>query len=163
MHKQQISYDTMHSWCMHITREITKSNWKPHVVVGITRGGVMPAVVISHELDVPLICWHVSLRDSVINPEPAHWFAPLVLQNKQVLIVDDINDSGATLDWIRSHLTERLTWISKPHSQFHDFVRTAVLLTKPMSSCAVDYHGVVIESEHSHVWWEFPWEKVVDI
>ena len=45
-------------------------------VMGLPRGGLIPAVMISHELGIPL----------VINP------------TKNTLVVDDINDTGHTLD-----------------------------------------------------------------
>ena len=46
-----------------ICKQIKKSNWRPSCVVGITRGGLLPAVMISHYFDVKMYSLDISLRD----------------------------------------------------------------------------------------------------
>jgi len=46
-----------------ICRDIANSGWRPHYIVGISRGGLVPAVMISHYLNVPMKPLQVSLRD----------------------------------------------------------------------------------------------------
>ena len=67
-------------------------------VMGLPRGGLIPAVLISHELDLPF----------VLHP------------GKNTLVVDDINDTGETLSkapgayWAVLH--------NKPTSKFKDCI-----------------------------------------
>lgn len=58
---------------------IKKSKIKFDYVYGIPRGGLIPATIVSHELNVPFL-----LNDNI-------------KRNKTILIVDDICDKGETL------------------------------------------------------------------
>ena len=46
-----------------IARQINNSNWRPDYIVGLTRGGLIPAVLLSQYLEVPMKSLDVSLRD----------------------------------------------------------------------------------------------------
>ena len=63
----------------------------PDVVVGISRGGLIPGVMISHKLEIPFKPVHASTRDF------PHWenYLPKP-KDEKILIVDDICDSGET-------------------------------------------------------------------
>ena len=37
-----------------IAMKMHRDNWKPDYIVGLTRGGLIPAVYLSHYLDVPM-------------------------------------------------------------------------------------------------------------
>jgi xanthine phosphoribosyltransferase len=101
-----------------LCRDIANSGWRPDYVVGITRGGLTPAAMISHYFNVPCETLKVSLRDGDSSEsncwmaEDAFGYVPLEdrgesgtetdpAYRKNILIVDDINDTGATLEWIR--------------------------------------------------------------
>ena len=58
-----------------IGRKIATSGWRPDYVVGITRGGLYPALLLSHYLDVPMQTLSVQLRDSTMGPESNLWMA----------------------------------------------------------------------------------------
>ena len=67
----------------------------PDVIVGISRGGLIPGVMISHKLNIPFKPVHASTRDF------PHWENYLPQPGDQkVLIVDDICDSGETFERI---------------------------------------------------------------
>ena len=90
------------------------SPWQPDYIVGITRGGLYPALLLSHYLDVPMHSLNVSLRDNDFGPESNLWMAEDAFGyhrtddfgcsnphlRKNILVVDDINDTGATFNWI---------------------------------------------------------------
>ena len=84
-----------------IVRQMHQDKWQPDYIVGLTRGGLAPANLLSQYLDIPMECLKVSLRDSENGPESNLWMAEDAFNGKNILIVDDINDSGATLNWIR--------------------------------------------------------------
>ena len=58
-------------------REILKSmgEWRPDYIVGLTRGGLIPSVLISHCLNIPMHTLNVSLRDNDAAPESNLWMA----------------------------------------------------------------------------------------
>lgn len=149
--KQFVTYEEIHEWCSRIVDQIQQDSFTPQVVVGMCRGGLIPAVIISHQLGVPLITHHVSLRDHETHQDLS-WN---LSSGDQVLIVDDINDSGATIHTVNQQLQSQ----GVTHS--HE-VRWATLIHKIFSSQSVDYHAHVVHPDQSHIWWHFPWEKHVD-
>ena len=143
-----------------ICRELSGSGWKPDYVVGLTRGGLLPAVMISHWFDVPCETLKVALRDGG-EPESNLWMAEDAYSGKNILIVDDINDTGATIDWIVKD------WPSGcfPSNDiwkkvWNGNVRFAVLVDNQASDCerAMDYVGMEINKAECDVWVDFPWE-----
>ena len=58
-----------------IARQLQKDNWKPDYIVGITRGGLIPATLLSQYLGIKMLALHVSLRDYPENNEHNAWMA----------------------------------------------------------------------------------------
>jgi hypoxanthine phosphoribosyltransferase len=144
-----------------ICRDITNSSWRPDYVVGLTRGGLCPAVMISHYFNIPCETLKVSLRDGG-EPESNLWMAEDAFNKKKILIVDDINDSGATINWIMEDwpsgcFPNNAIW----NEVWNNNVKFAVLVDNLASKCNVkiDYVGMEINKEEKDVWVEFPWEK----
>lgn len=157
-----------------ICRDITVSGWRPDYVVGITRGGLVPAVMISHYLEVPCETLKVQLRDgsecesNLWMAEDAFGYtnadATLKFDTrlaKKILIVDDINDSGATLNWI---MEDWRSGCFPDNNQwdyvFNNNVRFAVLFDNLASDCKVkmDYVGKEVNKAENDVWIDFPYE-----
>jgi xanthine phosphoribosyltransferase len=143
-----------------ICRDINNSGWRPDYIVGLTRGGLLPAVMISHYLNIPMQSLDISLRDGgscVSNLSMAEdaW------AGKNILVVDDINDQGSTLNWIMDD------WPSGcfPDSDRWEYiwgknVRFAVVVDNLSSQCHVDmnYWGMEVNKAENDVWIEFPYE-----
>ena len=74
-----------------LVKQIQKSKVKYDFVLGVERGGLIPAVHLSHRLGIPLqtLTWSSIYKDSSM----VTWF---LLRNKKMLLVDDIVDSGKT-------------------------------------------------------------------
>ena len=161
-----------------IIRQIHVYQWSPDYVIGLTRGGLTPANLISQYLDVPMHTLKVSLRDDP-NCESNFWMAedafgyipatdndyswtrtdPVLRKN--ILIVDDINDSGATMNWIRqdwqrSCMPEDPGWAEV----WGNNVRLAVLVDNQSSSCElpISYSAVEVNKLEDPQWIVFPWE-----
>jgi hypoxanthine phosphoribosyltransferase len=112
----------------------------------------------------------VSLRDSDHGPESNLWMAedaygyhtPDDQDPAKILIVDDINDTGATLNWIRTDWqnscipddTNRWSQI------WGNTTRFAVMVNNEASEFKdVDYVGMSINKLEEPIWCVFPWEE----
>lgn len=85
-----------------ITNQIKSVGFKPDYILGLTRGGLFPAVMLSHYFNVPMIPINISLRDFTTNldfvqEQVKNTVGKNVLHTKQILVVDDIVDTGETL------------------------------------------------------------------
>jgi uncharacterized protein len=161
-----------------LCRDIANSEWRPDYIVGLTRGGLVAATMISHYFDIPLETLKVSLRDSSQSEsncwmaEDAFGYIPSDMREgidkrsdatykKKILIVDDINDTGATLEWIRKD------WPSSclPNDEewkyvWNKNVRFAVVVNNESSNYEhVDYSGRNINKLDDPSWVVFPWEN----
>jgi xanthine phosphoribosyltransferase len=179
MNKRYISNIEYQKLVANICRDIAVSNWRPDYVVGITRGGLIPAVMISHYLNVPMHTLKVSMRDDKGDCESNLWmsedafgYIDTINQNddtknfdvslaKNILIVDDINDSGLTLNWIvedwkSSCLPNDARW----DSVWNHNVRFAVVFDNTASkfSYSADFVGEEITKKETD-WLVFPYEN----
>jgi hypoxanthine phosphoribosyltransferase len=151
-----------------IVSQLYKDGWKPDYVVGISRGGLTPAVLFSHLLDIPMYTLKVSLRDGV-EEDCDHncWMAEdafgydMDLQNKpaNILIVDDINDGGSTIAWIKrdwpaSCLPNSEHW----NDVWGKNVRFATVVNNLASKESVSYSSIEINKAEDNCWIVFPWE-----
>ena len=171
MNKIYYTERTVKTWVHNIVRAMNHDGFKPDYIVGLTRGGLVPAVMLSHYLDVPMHSLGVSLRDNTgFGPESNCWMAEdaygyksLDEQDpKNILIVDDINDSGATLNWIREDWqsgcmpddTDRWNTI------WGNTTRFAVMVNNEASDFKdVNYVGQSINKLEEPIWCVFPWEE----
>lgn len=149
-----------------ILRQITLDAWRPDYVVGLTRGGLVPANLISQYLECRMETLKVSLRDGA-EQESNLWMAEDAFgyeqdRPKNILIVDDINDTGATLNWIRKDwpsgcFPDDPRW----NTVWGNNVRVAVLVDNESSKSQVpvSYSAVDINKANEDCWIVFPWES----
>ena len=165
MKKIHYSWQQVEGAVLDIARQMQIDNWRPDYVVGITRGGLVPATMISQYLNCPMNTLKVSLRDSNPESESNLWMSEDAYgydnPQKNILIIDDINDSGATLNWIRQDwqagcLPNDPTW----ETVWGNNVRVAVLLDNETSNSnvPVSYSGQHINKSVDSSWVVFPWE-----
>ena len=112
----------------------------------MTRGGLVPAVSLSHRYNAKLYCLNISLRDGKASSAGFDWRR--LEKYKNILIVDDINDSGATLWEVANQIYGRM--ISKP--------KFATLVSKETSEFDNLIFGDKINKTEEDDWVVFPWE-----
>jgi len=135
-----------------IPRKLEADAWKPDFLVGVGRGGLVPAAYLSHRTGVTLLSVDHSSGDAAFADELLAKLAAKSRAGSRILIVDDINDSGATLAYLRDVLVRH--GCSEPH------IRVAVLVDNVRSQARVEYAGRQIDRAHDKRWFVFPWEAV---
>jgi len=135
-----------------VSDKIRAAGWQPDFIVGIGRGGLVPAVYISHRLDRPMLSIDHSSREAGLADELLGKVASKSAAGTRLLFVDDINDSGGTIAYIRDILGDR--------GCDDGNLRFAVLLNNLRSKVAVDYWAQMIDRASDKRWFVFPWEAM---
>jgi hypothetical protein len=142
LHVKWADVDTM---CTELAEEVRKSNFKPDIIIGIARGGWVPARLLSDKLHHPEVASmrvEFYVEPGVTEKVPRLTQAPCVeLRAKKVLLVDDVSDTGHSLA-----LAVRSLKGAKE-------VRTATLHFKPNSIFEPDYYVAKTDK-----WIVYPWE-----
>ena len=127
--------------------KIRHSGFKPDVIVGVTRGGWVPARVLSDLLGIhALATIRVEFYLGVAETQNAPVLTQGVfadVKEKKVLLVDDVADTGKSLRLAVEHL--------KQHGVSE--VRVATVYRKPLSVVTPDYW-----EKETRGWVVFPWD-----
>lgn len=135
----------------HITEIGNKlKDTKISVIIGIGRGGLIPSVCLSHQLNVPLfpIMWQTRDGDYKTN---LNTLVEALVSGDTILIVDDISDTGKTLSRIVGMLYSISANLKKNIN-----IQTAAIYQKPESLFYVHNFGELVNDED---WIVFPWEQ----
>ena len=122
-------------YTLDIIQQMNQDNWKPDVVLGFTRGGLIPAIFISQWYDIPMIAIN---KDKEFDDR---------LDYDNVLVIDDINDTGTTLSEFKENVGPRLR-----------NVKYATIVNNEASKFDVDYCGYSYNKLEEPNWIVFPWE-----
>ena len=128
-------------------QKIQGDGYKPDIIIGIARGGLVPARILSDLLEVPDLAtiqieYYADIAQTKQEPilkRSLH----TQLTGKKALLVDDVSDSGKSLQLAKNHLQQ----------QGAKEIKTATLYAKPQTITKPDY----CEKQTSH-WIVFPWD-----
>ena len=161
MKKIYYTWPQIEGACLELARQLNADNWKPDYIVGIGRGGLIPANLLSQYTGIKMSSLDISLRDGGDTVSNCG-MAEDAYDGKNILVVDDINDTGATFNWIMND------WPSICHPQairwpgvWNDNVKFAVVVDNLASKCNVkmDFVGMEVNKAEKDVWIEFPYEE----
>ena len=85
-----------------IARQVVLDNYKPDIILGVLRGGVIPAVYLSHWFKAPMASVEWSTRDGAVGCDLRDVISKVA--QKKVLLVDDICDTGLTMQQLSTSL-----------------------------------------------------------
>lgn len=149
-----ISWGEAQRLCRRLSAQITASDYQPEIVVAIGRGGYVPARLVCDALDIMALTSikiEHYLSGSDKQPEAVILYPLCVdIRGRKVLIVDDVNDSGDTLQLATDHIRS-----------FHPReIRTAVMHDKRVTHYKVDYFAKRIIKWR---WLIYPWAINEDV
>jgi len=151
-----VTYDEISRWTLDVARQIQDCRCKPTVIIGLTRGGWVPARLLCDHLHVKKLYavktehWGVTANQDGKALLTQELNAPI--ENEDVLVVDDITDTGESLKLAIAHLQEM-------HPKT---LRTVTLLHITHSKFEPDFYSVrVLEVEWT--WFVFPWNLHEDL
>lgn len=133
-----------------LAQDVLASGFRPDVIVAVARGGLVLAGAIAYALDTKM-CGSINVEfytgvGSVLEAPkilPPALDAPS-LAGKRVLLVDDVSDSGRTLELVRTLLRD-----------IGADVHTVCLYAKPRTILEPDHVW-----RHTADWITFPWSAL---
>lgn len=144
-----------------IVDQINDSAFKPKHIVGLSRGGLIPATMIANVLNVREVYVHgyhsyddeTNMRDpdnphGVMYQDVVPDLLSRDLRNRDLLLVDDLCDEGVTMLGLLRRIEKKFASID------HCRVRCATLYCKQHSKFTPVYVGEHVDND----WLVFPWE-----
>jgi hypoxanthine phosphoribosyltransferase len=133
-----ISEEQYHRSIVKLAQMVHESGWKFDQVLCLARGGLRPGDIFSRIFDVPLaILSTSSYREESGTSRGALDIAKYITMTQgalagRVLLVDDLVDSGVTLEKVQHHLKENFPSVTE--------VRSAVIWYKACSTVRPDFY-----------------------
>ena len=149
-------YSEFHTGISQITNDVKSSGWTPDLIVGIVRGGSVPAVYLSHKLKVPVQMIHWNTRDDTEwGNEHNAWVPEEIQKGLKVLIVDDIVDGGDTIKELLQDFQQSVGGMGKLNT---DNIKVAAMWYNTAQDIVVDFYHKRVDRNEDQRWVIFPWE-----
>jgi len=141
------AWDQIYEMLLEQSEKINKTGYQPDILVGIARGGMVPASILSDLLGVrQVVMIRIEFYDDIAKPgmQPViTQFLNVTVNGKKVLLIDDVSDSGLSLKIAKQYL------IAEGAVE----IKIATLYAKAITKTMPDF----IEKITSR-WIVFPWE-----
>jgi hypothetical protein len=105
MDKYRFTYQDIHRTVRSLAGRVTAAGYNPDVIVAIGTGGFIPARMLRTFIDRPILTVGVAYYDEdnkpTDNPRKVQWIeeAERALKGRKILLVDEVDDSRATLEY----------------------------------------------------------------
>ena len=155
--KRILTYDDIHNGALKLIDMIQHQGSIPDLVVGFSRGGLLPATILSHYFECQFQALAVTYRDAAATGfkyDDLKCIDALIRCNKNVIIVDDICDSGKT--FIKFH--EYYDDVNPQHINI-DNIKTAAIHHRYTSLYTPDFIAEHIVNDD---WQVYPWEVTLN-
>ena len=148
MERQKVDYDVIGFLAKSLALRFKITNKNFTHVIGISRGGLLPAKVISYALDAKLLVLGLNSYDDSGQTDKMDIVQDIdfnkLPEDSRLLIVDDKIDTGNTIDYIKERIGNKFK-----------LVRYVTLFAEKSAKDKVDHYGVLVPDE---TWIDFPWE-----
>ena len=121
-----------------IINQMARADFKPDIVIGLARGGIVPALLVSQYYDCK--CYIRNKEETLFDVE---------FFQRSILVIDDINDSGNTLTSVNQELYQDLELRN---------IKYAALINNESSAFTVEFSGANFNRFEQSDWFIFPWE-----
>ena len=142
------TYDEISMACRHLAEFIHFNDsgiGKVDNIVGLTRGGLMPAQELSHLMNIPMVAVQYSSKKG--EGDKTHNNELPSIKGKSILLVDDICDSGHTLRELHD------IYESKGYKVF-----SAVIYYKTQNDPVYKPDVWAVNISQNFGWIVYPWE-----
>ncbi|MDK2795641.1 MAG: uncharacterized protein PWQ22_321 [Archaeoglobaceae archaeon] len=140
--------------CKELVRKIKASGYRVDVIVAVARGGWVPARILADLLEIKELysvkTEHWGLVATITGEARITQPLNITLDGKNVLIVDDVADTGETIKLVKEHVKSLLA----------KEVRIAVIDYKKTSKFIPDYYAAEMEGWK---WIVYPWSLKEDV
>ena len=142
-----LTWNRMYDVLLSLARKILGSGYAPDVIVGVSKGGWIPARVLYDLLSASLLAnigveHYTGVGKAGRRPRLTQPLSARVL-GKKVLLVDEVADTGETLKLAKEQVVK----------EGANEVRIVTMYTKPWSFIEPDY-----DDKKTSSWIVFPWE-----
>ena len=135
-----------------LAKAVRADPWQPTYIIGIGRGGLVPAVYLSHATGLPTLSCDLSSNVKDFADDVLVRLAQRSRDGERLLFIDDINDSGRTIGFLRDKL--------RAAGAVPGAIRFATLIDNRVSAQRVEYHARQIDRTTTKDWYVFPWEAL---
>ena len=147
-----VSHDQLVADVLALAAALRADAWQPTCIIGVGRGGLVPAVYLSHATGLPTLSCDLSSQVKDFADDVLVRLAGRTQAGERLLFIDDINDSGRTIGLLRTRLAEA--------GAADDSVRFATLLDNISSAERIDYRARTLDRTVTKDWFVFPWEAL---
>lgn len=150
MNKLYYSWEQLHKDTHKLCSLVEGLDFKPDAVVGIVRGGAVPAVIASHHFNVPVEMLNWSTRDSKkADFRHLDQLAISAGYGKKYLFIEDIVDSGKTMQEIKHRL----------YGANNNVLITSLFFNPNQTNATINLYINLIDRSIDDRWVEFPFES----
>ena len=158
--KKNYTWEELEFFIKKLGKIIQVTTFIPDIILGITRGGCFPALLLSHILEVRTF-YTLSISTTIdetirakrIFHKVHHSFDSEIIANKKILIVDDVVNTGKTLEIAYNSIIELNPKEIKTACIFWDTILEEFNKNNQPDFCYTDYYSDKVDA-----WIIFPWE-----